>query len=170
MNDCLISYLMQINYPEIAPDRYPSFYFDTTDTEDMQVFSEALPKLVEIGFKIPRSWGQKKLGIPEATDDKEPVLALVKEQAQIASNRFASPAEFLAALNQNQLNSAHSIVPNLATNIYFPQLLNSLIAANNQIPIEEQAIQLLLNDQATRLRSLVVSVKCVLVVPLMLKL
>lgn len=148
INDCLISYLMQINYPEIAPDRYPSFYFDTTDTEDMQVFSEALPKLVEIGFKIPRAWGQKKLGIPEPADDKEPVLALVKEQAQIASNRFASPAEFIAALNQNQLNSAHSIVPNLATNIYFPQLLNSLIAANNQIPIEEQAIQLLLNDQA----------------------
>lgn len=148
MNDCLISYLMQINYPEIAPDRYPSFYFDTTDTEDMQVFSEALPKLVEIGFKIPRAWGQKKLGIPEPADDKEPVLALVKEQAQIAANRFASPAEFLAALNQNPADSAHSIVPNLATNIYFPQLLNSLIAANNQIPLEEQAIQLLLNDQA----------------------
>lgn len=32
INDCLIKYLMQLNHPEIAPDRYPSFYFDTTDS------------------------------------------------------------------------------------------------------------------------------------------
>lgn len=148
INDTLIKYLMRLNYPEITPDRYPSFYFDTTDTEDMEVFSEALPKLVEIGFKIPRAWGHKKLGIPEPADDKEPVLALINEQAQIAANRFASSAEYLAALNQNPIDSAHSIVPNLAANIYLPQLLNGLIAANNQIPVDEQAIQLLLNDQA----------------------
>ncbi|MGY3823100.1 DUF935 domain-containing protein [Acinetobacter haemolyticus] len=121
INDCLIKCLMQLNYPEIAPDRYPSFYFDTTDTEDIEVFSDALPKLVEIGFKIPRGWAHEKLGIPEPADDKEPVLEMVQ------------PAQ---------------TIPNLAANTYMPQLLNSLIAANNQIPVDEQAIQLLLNDQA----------------------
>ncbi len=148
LTDCLIPNLMRLNHPNVTQDRYPEFYFDTTETEDIQVFSEALPELVKIGFQIPRTWAHEKLGIPEPADDKEPVLALVKEQAQITANRFASPAEYLAALNQNPVSSAHSIVPNLATNIYLPQLLNGLIAANNQIPLEEQAVQLLLKDQA----------------------
>ncbi|ENW79765.1 hypothetical protein F909_02868 [Acinetobacter sp. ANC 3929] len=148
ITDCLIPNLMRLNHPNVTQDRYPEFYFDTTETEDIQVFSEALPELVKIGFQIPRTWAHEKLGIPEPADDKEPVLALVKEQAQITANRFASPAEYLAALNQNPVSSAHSIVPNLAANIYLPQLLNGLIAANNQIPLEEQAVQLLLKDQA----------------------
>ncbi|ENX02663.1 hypothetical protein F900_01109 [Acinetobacter modestus] len=140
INDCLIKYLMQLNYSEISPDRYPSFYFDTTDTEDMEVFSEALPKLVEIGFKIPRTWAHEKLGIPEPADDQEPVLG-VQRQVQLVAERLAD-AQRWAALNQNP------VVPNLAVNTYLPQLLNGLIAENNQIPLEEQAIQLLLNDQA----------------------
>jgi phage gp29-like protein len=114
---------MRLNHPNVTRDRYPEFYFDTTETEDMQVFSEALPKLVEIGFKIPRAWGHKKMGIPEPADDKEPVLEIVQPVAV-------------------------QTIPNLAANTYLPQLLSGLIAANNQIPIEEQAIQLLLNDQA----------------------
>jgi phage gp29-like protein len=113
---------MRLNHPNITRDRYPEFYFDTTETEDMEVFSDALPKLVEIGFKIPRTWAHEKLGIPEPADDKVPVLEMVQ--------------------------STTTKVPNLAANTYLPQLLNGLIAANNQIPIEEQAIQLLLNDQA----------------------
>lgn len=122
ISDCLIANLMRLNHPNITRDRYPEFYFDTTETEDMEVFSDALPKLVEIGFKIPRTWAHEKLGIPEPADDKEPVLEMVQ--------------------------STTTKVPNLAANTYLPQLLNGLIAANNQIPIEEQAIQLLLNDQA----------------------
>ncbi|MEG2269297.1 MAG: DUF935 family protein, partial [Acinetobacter sp.] len=103
INDCLIKYLMQLNYPEIAPDRYPSFYFDTTDTEDMEVFSEALPKLVEIGFKIPRGWAHEKLGIPEPADDKEPVLEMVQPKVMQAA---ASQYHSIAALNQ-QPDSIH---------------------------------------------------------------
>ena len=123
ITDGLICNLMQINHPEVSPDRYPSFYFDTTDTEDISVFSEALPKLVEIGFQIPRTWAHEKLGIPEPADDKEAVLGVV--QPIVVSGK-----------------------QNLAVNTYMPQLLNGLIAANNQIPVDEQAIQLLLNDQA----------------------
>ncbi|WP_043969719.1 MULTISPECIES: DUF935 domain-containing protein [unclassified Acinetobacter] len=122
ITDSLVSSLMRLNYPNIAPDRYPSFYFDTTDTEDIEVFSEALPKLVEIGFKIPRTWAHEKLGIPEPADDKEAVLTYTPEPT--------------------------TTMPNLAANTYIPQLLNGLIAANNQIPLEEQAVQLLLKDQA----------------------
>ncbi len=103
INDCLIKYLMQLNYPEIAPDRYPSFYFDTTDTEDMEVFSEALPKLVGIGFKIPRTWAHEKLGIPEPADEKEPVLEMAQPKVMQAA---ASQYHSIAALNQ-QPDSIH---------------------------------------------------------------
>lgn len=122
ISDCLISNLMRLNHPNVTRDRYPEFYFDTTETEDIQVFGEALPNLVKIGFKIPRTWAHEKLGIPEPADDKEPVLEVVQP--------------------------VNPTVPNLAANTYLPQLLNGLIAANNQIPVDEQAIQLLLNDQA----------------------
>ena len=140
INDCLIKYLMQLNHPEIAPDRYPSFYFDTTDTEDMEVFSEALPKLVEIGFQIPRAWGHKKLGIPEPADDKEPVLAVV-QQAQLAVNRMALPAQYLAALNQNPVSSAH---PAELSAIYFQNLLDEQVQQrlDNQ-HVQQQAETLL---------------------------
>lgn len=140
INDCLIKYLMQLNHPEIAPDRYPSFYFNTTDTEDMEVFSEALPKLVEIGFQIPRAWGHKKLGIPEPADDKEPVLAVV-QQAQLAVNRMALPAQYLAALNQNPVSSAH---PAELSAIYFQNLLDEQVQQrlDNQ-HVQQQAETLL---------------------------
>ncbi|QHH96699.1 DUF935 domain-containing protein [Acinetobacter dispersus] len=121
ITDCLIPNMMRLNYPNVTQDRYPEFYFDTTETEDIQVFSEALPELVKIGFKIPRTWAHEKLGIPEPADEKEAVLAYTPEPT--------------------------TTLPNLAANTYIPQLLNGLIAANNQIPLEEQAIQLLLKDQ-----------------------
>ncbi|ADX03015.1 DUF935 domain-containing protein [Acinetobacter baumannii] len=120
INDCLVSYLMRLNYPNITSDRYPNFYFDTSDTEDMEVFGNSLEKLVAVGMKIPLSWAHEKLGIPQPADDDEPVLGVQKE----------------------------STVPNLAMNTFQPNLLNSLIAANSaQLPIEEQALQLLLKDQ-----------------------
>ena len=87
----------------------------------MEVFSNSLEKLVTVGMKIPLAWAHEKLGIPQPVDDKEPVLGLVQHQSQ---------------------------APNLALNTFQPNLLNSLIAANSaQLPIEEQALQLLLKDQ-----------------------
>lgn len=42
-----------------------------------------------------------------------------------------------------------SQLPNLALNTYQPNLLNNLIAANSaQLPVEEQALQLLLKEQS----------------------
>jgi phage gp29-like protein len=62
----------------------------------MEVFSEALPKLVGIGFKIPRTWAHEKLGIPEPADDKEPVLELAQPKVMQAACQYHS----IAALNQ----------------------------------------------------------------------
>ncbi|MDR8242511.1 DUF935 family protein, partial [Acinetobacter baumannii] len=73
LTDYLVSNLMRLNYPNIQPDRYPNFFFDTSDTEDMQVFGESLEKLVGVGMRIPLSWAHEKLGIPQPADDKEPI-------------------------------------------------------------------------------------------------
>lgn len=122
ITDNLIDYLMRLNYPNIPKDRYPEFYFDTSDVEDMEVFSNSLEKLVGVGMKIPLSWAHEKLGIPQPANDKEPVLGIVQQPSQL---------------------------PNLALNTYQPNLLNNLIAANSaQLPVEEQALQLLLKEQS----------------------
>ncbi|MCH7357440.1 DUF935 domain-containing protein [Acinetobacter sp. NIPH 1958] len=119
ISDNLIDYLMRLNYPHIPKDRYPEFYFDTSEIEDMEVFSNSLEKLVNVGMKIPLSWAHEKLGIPQPADDKEPVLGIAQPQ-----------------------------IPSLALNTFQPNLLNGMLAANSaQLPIEEQAIQLLLKDQ-----------------------
>ncbi|QQC83006.1 DUF935 domain-containing protein [Acinetobacter bereziniae] len=131
ISDSLISYLMRLNYPQISPDRYPSFLFDTSDTEDLTTFSEALPKLVDIGLKIPRSWAQEKLGIPEPADDNEPILA-VAQASTAAINSF--------------LYSGMG-VPNLAALSQLPTTANpaELTAIRAQMLLDQQMIQQLSN-------------------------
>ena len=46
--------------------RCPRFVLDTSQPEDMKLFSESLPGLVDAGFRISRNWAHRKLGIPEA--------------------------------------------------------------------------------------------------------
>lgn len=54
--------------------RCPRFVFDLGESEDIKLFSEALPELVKVGMKIPVSWAHDKLRIPEPAGD-EAVLA-----------------------------------------------------------------------------------------------
>jgi len=46
------------------PRRLPRFQFDVTEAEDMGIYAEALPKLVESGMQIPVNWAHDKLRIP----------------------------------------------------------------------------------------------------------
>ena len=60
----------------LAPDgmrRCPVFRLDVGETEDIKVYAEALPKLVNVGFQIPVQWAQEKVGIPQP-EAGEPVL------------------------------------------------------------------------------------------------
>jgi phage gp29-like protein len=56
-----------------ADNRCPSFVSDTQEPDDLQLYSEALPKLAGIGMRIPAHYAHSKLKIPEAEGD-EPVL------------------------------------------------------------------------------------------------
>lgn len=53
--------------------RCPRLVFDTGEAEDIKVFAESLPPLVDAGLEVPQSWARMKLRIPEPANG-EPVL------------------------------------------------------------------------------------------------
>lgn len=53
--------------------RVPRFTIDLREPEDLGLYAEALPKLVDVGLPVPVSWAQDKLRIP-APEKNEPVL------------------------------------------------------------------------------------------------
>lgn len=132
ITDSLIHYLMRLNYPNITADRYPSFQFDTSDTEDLTKFGESLPKLVEIGFQIPRSWAHLKLGIPEPADDKEPVLAKAQTPT-LSANSLQYAGHHVASLNQ---------IPTTTNNLHPAEV----IAIRAQNLLDDQMQQQLSNE------------------------
>ncbi len=91
--------------------RCPQFKFDLQEPEDLGLYAEAVPKLVDVGFPIPVSWAQEKLRIPAPAKD-EPIL--VRETARDDQNQ---PTDVTAA---NNVNSA------------------SIVAANSNIPAQDE--------------------------------
>jgi phage gp29-like protein len=95
----------QLVYPILAVNRgltdmrrCPRLVFDTQEPEDLKLYADAVPKLVKVGMRIPRSWAHEKLKIPEA-QEKDAVLAEsaapsaepAKPQAGQAANRAVQP-------------------------------------------------------------------------------
>ena len=95
----VIGALMRINYPHVSPRRYPKFVFDLAETEDIGVYSEALPKLVGIGMQIPAPWAHKRLGIPMVSGD-EPVLAVPQTTNPTTQAPLTAQLPAIAMLNQ----------------------------------------------------------------------
>ena len=58
------------------PSRCPKLVHDTTEAEDMKLFSDSLPGLVSTGVQIPVNWVHEKLQIP-LPKDGEAVLSTV---------------------------------------------------------------------------------------------
>lgn len=86
----LIYPLIALNRPNIEGlKRCPRFVFDISEPEDLTTYAEALPKLVGVGFRIPLSWAQEKLNIPQPKDD-EPVLVADKQTTPAVGDNPAS--------------------------------------------------------------------------------
>ena len=90
-----------LNIQGIDPRRMPKFVFETEEAEDMQQMSEALPKLVDIGMKIPATWAHKKMQIPKA-EEGEDVLSVIVAPA-------TPPAPKLAAAKANGSGSGETL-------------------------------------------------------------
>lgn len=58
-----------------GPRRLPQFRLKAQEREDLKVFAESLPRLVECGMHPPVAWAHEQLGIPMAQGN-EPVLML----------------------------------------------------------------------------------------------
>lgn len=56
-----------------ADNRCPNFVSDTQEPDDLALFADALPKLAAAGARIPTSYVNRKLKIPEPEGD-EPIL------------------------------------------------------------------------------------------------
>lgn len=57
--------------------RCPRLMFDTGESEDLKLFSEALPELVGVGMRVPLKWAHEKLRIPEPAEG-EAVLQVAR--------------------------------------------------------------------------------------------
>ena len=75
----LIAPLLYLNKGIADPNNIPYFEFDTRQPEDMKLYAEALPELVQLGMKIPLEWAHEKLAIPQAADDQA-ILAVPEAQ------------------------------------------------------------------------------------------
>lgn len=77
----LIYPMIAINLPGVdSLARCPRLVIDTSTPEDIKMYADALPKLVAVGFQVPRDWAQEKLHIPLPQEGEE-VLATVKAPA-----------------------------------------------------------------------------------------
>lgn len=72
--------------------RCPRLVFDTGEPEDIKLFADALPPLVDAGLDVPQSWARSKLRIPEPVQG-EPVLRRVSASPAVpAPGRAAMTA------------------------------------------------------------------------------
>jgi phage gp29-like protein len=67
--------LVAVNLPGIdGLARCPRVVLNTSTPEDMAAYADALPKLVGVGFKVPRTWAQDKVHIPEPQDGEDVLI------------------------------------------------------------------------------------------------
>lgn len=71
--------------------RCPRLVFDLAEPEDVTAYADALPKLVGVGMRIPRTWAQEKLRIPEP-DGAEDVLATAAPAVPPVDGQDGNPA------------------------------------------------------------------------------
>ncbi|AUN95884.1 DUF935 domain-containing protein [Pseudazoarcus pumilus] len=94
----LIYPLVALNRPGVESyRRCPRWVFDAGEAEDLAAYAEALPKLVGVGFKIPRAWGHAKLRIPEPDANEDvlevpamPPMGALRRPAMAAARRPAA--------------------------------------------------------------------------------
>jgi phage gp29-like protein len=81
LNQQLILPMYQLNGKSFTgdPRRKPRLVFDTQEAEDLKLWSEAIPALINVGVQVPRSYAHQKLRIPEP-EKGEDILAMPTHQ------------------------------------------------------------------------------------------
>lgn len=92
--------------------RSPRLVFDTGEAEDLKLFADALPKLVQVGMQIPVQWAHDKLRIPEPAEN-ETVLR-VNASAPAPDPAVKTPPVALAALAAERDQAERDALDDLA--------------------------------------------------------
>ncbi|TQF69560.1 DUF935 domain-containing protein [Pseudoalteromonas luteoviolacea] len=84
-----------------GPRRMPRFEFDLSEPEDIKLYSDSVPNLVDVGMPIPVRWLQDKLQIP-AVENDEPVLGRVMAIAPVDTATLKTQTAALKAEEPEQ--------------------------------------------------------------------
>ena len=139
------------------PSRCPRLVHDTTESEDMKLFSESLPGLVGMGVQIPVNWANEKLQIPLPKDgeavlgavpveDKKEPAAPDEKQTKL-KNRVITK---LVALKSHQQKDPLTIfIEQLATNMQGATqgMLSEVMQMIDQVSSLEELQQLLASTE-----------------------
>lgn len=71
--------------------RCPRLKFDLAEADDLVAYAGSLPKLVGVGFHIPREWAQERLRIPEPADGEE-ILTIAQPEKILPPDERPLPA------------------------------------------------------------------------------
>lgn len=89
--------------------RCPRMVFNMQETEDMGVFSSALPKLVGLGMRIKEEWAMERLGIPQAEEGDriltipQPVKVLPDSEQPVADAADTATAAATASVSPDKV-------------------------------------------------------------------
>jgi phage gp29-like protein len=100
LTEQLIYPIISVNKGAIDPRRCPRFEFDLYEAEDLKSFADSVPKLVDMGMRIPERYAHEKLRIPEPQGD-EPVLGGPTKPSPASGADPAKTADPAAATSQH---------------------------------------------------------------------
>ena len=95
----LILPMAVLNIPGVDPNRLPYFKWNTQEPEDLKLYADAIPKLVENGMKISVEWAHEKLQIPIAEDGDDILKTTTPAPLQQPGN--AATAALMAGDNKD---------------------------------------------------------------------
>ncbi|MDC8012927.1 DUF935 domain-containing protein [Tahibacter soli] len=78
-----------------SPERSPRLVFNTRQPEDLKLYADALPKLVQMGMDVPVDWARQQLRVPKPKDG-EAVLTFAKAAPATATAAATAQVRFTA--------------------------------------------------------------------------
>lgn len=129
------------------PRRKPRIIFDIEEPEDLKVYSDSIPKLVNVGFKIPARYLHEKLRIPEPEGD-EPILGTIAKVEPVPHNKTASANLKLAAAALKSQVPAQDAADQFASQgkAKNHQVIASMLKPIEQMIAEASSLEQLLDD------------------------
>jgi len=114
--------------------RCPRFVFDAYEAEDLKLYSESIPELVNAGMKIPTRYVHKKLRIPEAVDGEEVLERTSATPAALSTQHHCQHCATAALKTEQQKDVADH---------YASQLDEATIESMNALiePVRELVMQ-----------------------------